>query len=146
MAITDLEKMFFLWTLKIWELEFFRKSAKFTRERKKTWNCTRLRESNIKPICILFLSFGRCYIILSCYLHSIYLVFIYFALFPCYINYVFAFISRINAQRCTFGRKQIKFGKKYAQKLNSLEFMEFFLLLQIWWAMVFVMLELLLNI
>ena len=32
---------------------------------------TKQRKSNIYPICILFLPFDRCYMILPCYLHNI---------------------------------------------------------------------------
>ena len=69
----------------------------------------------------VFLSFDRCYMILPCYLHSIYI----FASFIGYENYIFEVFSILHIQESKFGRNMYKFGEKSFKKLNSAEFMEF---------------------
>ena len=66
-------------------------------------------KSNIKSMCILFLPFDRCYMILPCYLHSIYIVFTYFASFTGYEDDMFEVISNLHILESKFGKNLDKF-------------------------------------
>ena len=70
--------------------------------------------------CFFFLLTGA-----TCYHHTIYLVFTYFALFTDYEDDIFEDISSLHVQGSKFGGKIYKFGGKSKKKLNSTEFMEF---------------------
>ena len=59
------------------------------------------------------------------YYFAIYIVFTYFASFTGYEDNIFKVSSYLHVQRCKFGGKIDKFGKKSFLKLNSVEFMEF---------------------
>ena len=72
-------------------------------------------------MCILNLPFGRYYMIIPCYLHSIYI----FASFTGYGDDIFEVISNFHVQGSKFGGKFDKFGGKSLKRLNSAEFMEF---------------------
>ena len=66
------------------------------------------RNSNISPTCNLFLPFARCYMILPCYLHSIYKF--------CFIYKLWKWnlwsFSNFHVQGSKFGGKFHKFGGK----------------------------------
>ena len=58
-------------------------------------------------MCLLVVPYDRCYIILPCYLHSIYIVFTYFAYFTGYEDDRFEVISNLHFQWSKFGEKYI---------------------------------------
>ena len=115
--VSRLDKNHFCVNSEILELQIWRKKRvnydKFEFVKK-------LRKWNILPMCILFLPFDRCYMILPCYLQSIYIICIIYRL----SIWFFKVDSNLHVQGSKFGGKFDKFGGKPFKKLSSAEFTE----------------------
>ena len=80
-------------------------------------------KSNSSPKCILFLSFDRCYMVLTCYPNRIYIFCMIYRLWRWH-SWSFFYFSRSRIQ--LWQKKLQIWQKKRRKKSNSKEFMEFF--------------------